>query len=217
MIEQRETCYNCYRPKSSCMCQYIHKISTNTEFIILMHPKEYRKTKNGTGHLTHISLPNSKIVVGINFSQNDFINQRIKDTTKNCFVLYPHEDAIELNRHSIQKENKTNVIFIIDSTWACSKKIIRESLNLRNLPKISFTHTHNSNFHIKTQPANYALSTIESTLLVLKHLHHHKIESISPQAFKKFLMPFKKMVDYQLNCALETSGKKVRYKNREDL
>ncbi len=217
MSEQRTTCYSCYRPKSSCMCQYVHTISTHTEFIILMHPKEFRKTKNGTGHLTNLSLPNSKVVIGIDFSNNALINKAIKDPNKNCFVLYPHISAIELNKHSIQTANKTNVIFIIDSTWACSKKMIRESSNLQKLPKISFTHTQNSNFHIKTQPAHYALSTIESTLCILKHLHSHNIETIKEESFEKFLLPFEKMVDYQLNCALETKGEKIRYKNRSDL
>ena len=48
----REVCYQCYRPKSSCMCKYVKSIKTNTKFIILMHPKEFQKTKNGTGILT---------------------------------------------------------------------------------------------------------------------------------------------------------------------
>ncbi|MEA3289204.1 MAG: DTW domain-containing protein, partial [Campylobacterota bacterium] len=55
----RDFCYSCYRPKSSCMCEYTKPIATNTKFIILMHPKEFRKTKNGTGHFTHLNLSNS--------------------------------------------------------------------------------------------------------------------------------------------------------------
>jgi len=30
-----------------------------------MHPKEYRKEKNGTGHMTKLQLENSEIIVGI--------------------------------------------------------------------------------------------------------------------------------------------------------
>jgi hypothetical protein len=28
-----------------------------------MHPKEFKKTKNGTGRMTHLSLPNSEIFI----------------------------------------------------------------------------------------------------------------------------------------------------------
>ena len=70
----REKCYRCYRPKSSCMCSHIHEIETNTKFIILMHPKEFKKTKNGTGRLTHLSLPNSHLFIGIDFLYTNFKN-----------------------------------------------------------------------------------------------------------------------------------------------
>lgn len=211
MIEQRHTCYQCYRPQSSCMCKHIHCISTQTQFIILMHPKEYRKTKNGTGHFTHLSLKNSKIFIGIDFSNHREINDIIKNPNNNCFVLYPHKDAIELNTQNIQHAHKKNVIFIIDSTWACSKKMIRESQNLKQLPKISFQHQKASYFKIKTQPNAYCLSTMESTLCILELLNQHKIEKIHESHFESFLLPFHKMVEYQVQCAKET-GHTIRYK-----
>jgi DTW domain-containing protein YfiP len=176
-----------------------------------MHPKEYRKTKNGTGHFTHLSLPNSKIFVGIDFTHHDEINTIINDPVNNCFVLYPHQNAIKLNTQNIQENNKRNVIFIIDSTWACSKRIIRESQNLKQLPKISFEHQKASSFKIKTQPNAYCLSTMESTLCILKLLQQHTIETFDDCAIKDFLLPFHKMVEYQVDCAKKI-GHVTRYK-----
>ena len=114
--KNREKCYTCYRPITSCMCKHINTIETNTQFIILMHPKEFKKTKNGTGHFTHQTLTNSKIFIGIDFTNHTKINEILNDTNKNCYVLYPDENSIKLNTQTIQKENKQNVIFIIDST-----------------------------------------------------------------------------------------------------
>lgn len=193
------------------MCKHIDPIQTQTQFIILMHPKEYRKTKNGTGHFTHLSLSNSKIFIGIDFSEHTVINKIIQNPKNNCYVLYPHENAIKLNESSIQENNKTNVIFIIDSTWPCSKKMLRQSKNLTHLPKISFVHTKSSDFKIKTQPNSYCLSTIESTLCILELLHMHHIENISSHEFEGFLNPFNKMVEYQVGCA-KSSHRTVRYK-----
>ncbi len=198
---QRDVCFKCYRPKTSCMCKHINSIDTKTRFIILMHPKEYRKTKNGTGHFTNLSLKNSQIYIGIDFSNHEKINEIIDNPNINSYVLYPGENSIELNSQELPKDSKENVIFIIDSTWPCSKKMIRLSKNIASLPKVSFKYTQESNFKIKTQPNLYCLSTIESVFCVLKLLNNQKIENINESQFENFLKPFDEMVEYQLTCA----------------
>lgn len=208
----REVCYSCYRAKSSCMCKYIKSINTNTKFIIIMHPKEFQKTKNGTGQFTKLSLKTCELFIGIDFSNHKVINSYINDTKYNCYVLYPGIDSIKLNTQNISEPGKTNVIFIIDSTWPCSKKILRLSKNLRDLPKISFDHTKTSNFKIKTQPNPYCLSTIESTHCVLELLNNHGIENISQTQLDSFLKPFEKMVEFQIQKVVDTNGEFVRYK-----
>jgi DTW domain-containing protein YfiP len=212
----REKCYECYRPKKSCMCKYIQKIETNTRFIIIMHPKEFKKTKNNTGRFTHQSLPNSKIYIGIDFNNDTEINNIINDDNNSCYVLYPHENSIKLNHETIQRENKTNVIFIIDSTWPCSNKILAVSKNISALPKVSFVHNKSSAYKIKTQPNKYCLSTIESTLCVLELLNKHNIEDIPQNSLDNFLIPFEKMVDYQINCVLDSNSTNPRFLKRED-
>jgi len=198
----RTVCYNCYRPKSSCMCAYITPIETKTRFIILMHPKEFRKTKNGTGHFTHLSLPNSELYVGIDFRDHHKINEIINDPNNLSYVLYPSKESIVLNDHVIGEENKKSVVFLIDSTWPCSRAILSASPNIAALPKVSFRHTKSSAFTFKTQPKEYCLSTMESTLCLLELLNRHKVEDIKKEVLENFLLPFHKMVEYQLSCNL---------------
>jgi len=129
----RTICYKCYRPQKSCMCRYITRIVTHTHFVILMHPKEFRKTKNGTGHFTNLSLENCEIHVGIDFTENRDINDIINDPSNICYTLYPHQSSINLNETSIGEEQKNTVIFLIDSTWPCSKAILAASPNIEAL------------------------------------------------------------------------------------
>jgi len=211
----REKCYECYRPKKTCMCEYIQTIETNTRFIIIMHPKEFKKTKNNTGRFTHQSLTNSKIYIGIDFNNDDEINSIINDQNNSCYILYPSDDSIKLNHQTIQRENKTNVIFIIDSTWPCSNKILAVSKNISALPKVSFVHDKTSAYKIKTQPNEYCLSTIESTLCILELLNQHQIENISKNNLNNFLLPFHKMIEYQVNCILDSDCNNPRFLTRE--
>ena len=194
----RSICYHCYRPKTSCMCIYITPIETKTRFVILMHPKEFKKTKNGTGHFTNLSLKNCEIHIGIDFTEHTAINHIINDPSNTCYTLYPDERSINLNEASIAEEQKNTVIFLIDSTWPCSKAILAASPNIDTLPKVSFTHAEISKFTFKEQPKEYCLSTMESTLCVLKLLNTHRMEKIEDTKLDRFLLPFEKMVEYQL-------------------
>ena len=120
----REKCYKCYRPKISCMCLHVESFDTKTQFIILMHPKEFKKTKNGTGRFTHLLLKNSKIFIGDDFTNHKEINEIIKNT--NAYVLYPSKDAINLSNTKMDVD-KNITIFLIDSTWSCSVSLLRNS------------------------------------------------------------------------------------------
>jgi len=197
----RAICYNCYRPQTSCMCEHITPIETNTRFVILMHPKEFRKTKNGTGHFTNLSLTNCEIFVGVDFSKHKEINKILHNINNDCFVLYPSDNSIDLNEESIGVKDKNRVLFLIDATWPCSRAMLKASPNLDRLAKVSFTHTKSSGFIFKKQPKDYCLSTMESTLCVLELLNQHNIEHISTKSLQAFLTPFHKMVDYQTTFA----------------
>lgn len=197
----RTNCYRCYRPQSSCMCHTISPIETQTRFIILMHPKSFRQIKNGTGHFTHLSLNNSERHIGIDFSQDSKINAILENPSHQCYLLYPSTKSINLNQTSLKKEGKNTILFLIDATWPSAKTILARSPNIDNLPKVSFTHTKVSAFLFKRQPQKECLSTIESTHCVLELLNRHGDENLNTKALGNFLLPFEKMVAYQIESA----------------
>jgi DTW domain-containing protein YfiP len=164
-----------------------------------MHPKEFKRTKNGTGHFTNLSLKNCEMHVGIDFSQNKTINKIIDDPLNVCYVLYPSTASINLNETYIGKEKKNTVIFLIDATWPCSKAMLRVSPNLNSLQKISFRHRKVSHFTFKQQPEDHCLSTMESTLCVLELLNAQNLEQIDKKSLDDFLLPFENMIKYQLS------------------
>lgn len=193
------------------MCRYIKPIKTKTKFVVLMHTHEFKKIKNGTGHFTHLSLEDSELYVGVNFMQHKQVNELIENKNNNCFVLYPSDESLVLNTAKLSSDDKQNVIFLIDATWYCAKKLLRDSPNLQSLPKVSFEHTKNSEFKIKEQPMELCLSTMESTLCVLELLTLSGEESLESTELDGFLEPFRKMVEYQVKCTtLENKSPRFR-------
>ena len=178
-----------------------------------MHPKEFKKVKNGTGHLTHLSLENSELFIGVDFTNHKKINEIIE--SNDCYVLYPSVDALNIsNKNPYIKKNMA--IFIIDSTWSCSVKMLKESKNLQALNYISFDSTKLSQFKIKQQPAEFCLSTIESTLSVLELLNKHEVEKIQGNDLEYFLNPFNKMIEYQQKIIANPISNAVRFKRQSE-
>ena len=200
----RGMCLRCRRGLPLCLCSFVTPLETTTRFVLLTHPKEYRRIKNGTGRLTHISLPNSEILVGVDFSQQPRVVDLLADCSRDTAVLYP-KPAHPLHKvHNYRpRVDRPLTLFIIDATWPSAKKIMKLSTNLHALPRLSFDDDTPSEFVIKAQPAPGCLSTIEATARVLSLLDKWGCERYSPEDGERFLLPFRKLVETQLRCARE--------------
>lgn len=201
------TCYNkclkCFRPLSSCYCKYIKPVETNCKFIFLMHPKEAYHQKTGTGRLAHLTLQDSEIFVGLDFSHSNHFQELINSPEYYPVLLYPGENAWTANQIEFKNNilNKKLLVILIDSTWFFAKKIIRLNPFLLNLPQLSFNNGYRSEFRFKTQPALECLSTIESCYYLINELKSAKIISeCDPQPLMDI---FRKMVNFQLQAEEE--------------
>ena len=207
----RSKCYKCMRPSSSCMCKHTNPIETKTRFVILMHPKEYKKEKNGTGQMTKLQLTNSEVIVGVDFTDNRRVNEILNDEKNSSFLLYPGKDNFNLSvRESsefVPFFGSNTHIFILDGTWPCARKMLNMSKNLQQLERISFDNTIQSKFIIKQQPEPLCLSTIESVYTVLNLLNEGNLEQCDTS---NFLNPFEKMLEYQVECILKPDNKHYR-------
>lgn len=196
------------RPSSTCICKQITPLETKTRFIILMHPKEYKKERNGTGYMTNLQLENSEIIVGVDFTNNNRVNEILTKENSCSFLLYPGKDNFNLSLRKSSEINSflgnTPHIFILDGTWPCARKMLKLSKNLQTLKRISFDNTIKSKFIIKQQPESLCLSTIESVYTVLNLLKKGNLEKCDT---KDFLTPFEKMIEYQLEYILNPNSK----------
>jgi DTW domain-containing protein len=196
-----EHCWRCFRPLKSCYCGSIVPIRTGIKFIFLMHPKEAYKQKTGTGRLASLSLEDSEILVGVDFTENRRVNELIGDSAYFPVVLYPGPRAFHSDDSAFRDGagGKILLVFIVDSTWALSKQIMNRSLNLHPLPTLSFRGSYLSDFRIKHQPKPYCLSTIESVYYLVRELQEGGMmdASVDPEGLKTV---FAKMVEYQLSC-----------------
>ncbi len=172
-----------------------------------MHPKEAKREKAGTGRICNATLLNSEIIVGVDFTGNARVNAIIADPQNHCLALYPGEKSLNISTDDVstliarKQSGKKLVVFLIDGTWTCAKKMMTLSRNIRELPRISFSATRESIFEIKQQPAAYCLSTLESIHLLLCEADRRGVENLPGSPQENLMLVFKEMIDFMLKCA----------------
>ncbi|HAK68120.1 MAG: DTW domain-containing protein [Treponema sp.] len=195
-----DICYKCLRPVAACFCDHLKEVDSKVKFVFLMHPKEAKRQRTGTGRLASIRLPGSEILVGVDFTENKRLCELLSDPQYFPVLLYPGDDAWTSAKEGFKETigNRTLLVIIIDSTWFCSKKMIRLSTNVNTLPKLSFSGSYKSIFTFKREPAEYCVSTIESCYYLIKELQTAGIveKSVDPEPLMDV---FKEMIKYQLS------------------
>lgn len=179
-MNYRDFCYTCRRPKKTCLCSFISPIKTKTHFVLLMHPKESRRQKLGTGRLTHLFLKNSRMIEGVDFSEIKEVNKICTSKVFYPVVLYPGKRSWELTEElslNFNDSPRQLLIFVIDGTWKQAKKMMLLSENLKRLPQIHIKPEQGSRFYIKTQPGPFCVSTIEAVYYTLVRLKEIGFES----------------------------------------
>lgn len=159
-------CYRCFWPEHLCWCPTLPVIPTRTRFVFLMHPKEFKHEKAGTGRLTHLSLPNSEIQVGLSFDDHPAVQRLISDPARRCVLLYPGEPALDPAAGDVSPsalDRRELTLLLLDATWACARKMLKLSPSLQCLPRLRFTPTAPSRWIIKQPPDPGCLSTLEAT------------------------------------------------------
>ncbi|MFG1499892.1 tRNA-uridine aminocarboxypropyltransferase [Halobacteriovorax sp. XZX-3] len=200
----RIKCMGCSRPKTLCVCSLIKTSQIRSKIVILIHPMEAKKEKLGTGRITHTGLANSELIMGIDFTNDKKVNDLLSDERYYPMVLYPGEDALNISAPSNKDiellKNKIPLIFVIDGTWPCAKKMMKLSTNINELPRISFSSDKESAFLIKHQPHKQALSTVESVHVLVKELGKYGVEELDGNE-DTMIDAFKVMVQKQIDIA----------------
>lgn len=198
-------CYKCFRPLKSCYCADLTPVNTGIKFVFLMHPKEAYRQKTGTGRLASLSLIDSEIIIGVDFTHNKRLNLLISGEGEFAdyfpVILFPSSDAYFTDSPAFREVigTKKLLVILVDATWYLAQKILKLSSNLKPLPKLSFKNEYRSQFHIKLQPDPVCLSTIECSYYLIEELKAAGI--VNPAVDQSGLMNvFHQMVEFQQLC-----------------
>lgn len=219
--EVRRLCASCIQPVSGCYCTHIQRFDCQIQFVILIHPIEVRR-RIATGRMSHLCLENSQLISGQDYSHNEVVNQLINDPKNHSVILYPGADSCNLTplpqetRARLFPMDKKLTVFVIDGTWATAKKMMRQSENLRALPKICFFPERPSNFRVRKQPNEQCYSTIEAIHQTIELLGGSRGFATERRLHDNLLEVFAVMVERQLSHLQVSEEKNGSFNSRRE-
>lgn len=205
----RILCYRCFWPTDLCWCARLRPMRTRTDFVFLMHPKEFKQEKAATGRLTHLCLEGSALHMALRAEDNPSVMELLGDPAFHTVLLYPGSEAINLSAEGADPQPAERLrqqmgsrrlrVVVLDATWSCARKMLKLSAALQKLPRIMFMSGAKSRYVIKQQPQEGCLSTLESVHELLRILSAHGLDEYPDPG--QLPAVFDAMQDYQIRCA----------------
>nr|KAF6440372.1 DTW domain containing 2 [Rousettus aegyptiacus] len=162
-----------YRPQKVCLCPFlpVYPLHVSTHLYIIQHPAEENKVLRTVPLLT-ACLPQDKckVKIGRRFSEERDPELSTVCRKSGTLILYPGDEAANLEEFILDSPIYPSTIIIIDGTWSQAKDIFYKN-SLFRLPKqVQLKTSISSQYVIRTQPTNRCLSTLECAAVALSIL-----------------------------------------------
>ena len=185
-------CPMCQKAQKACICHLIATIDCDIPVIILQHPSETQKAI-GTAKILSLSLTNSMLFVGENFSEHQPLNDILANTNRHYVVIYPSDQAISIKDWQLHNTYTDKIgLILIDGTWRKAYKIYQLSKNIQKLPCLALNAVEPSQYRIRKTSKATGLATVEAGFHALSQLTNDK------QTFLPLMKTFVAMVNFQL-------------------
>jgi len=181
----RLRCPQCRRALRTCVCALARAVPYEVQVLILMHPMEVHEAK-GTGHLLHLCLPHSRLLVGECFDAAALRQALYGDWDetagagpRHSVLLYP-ETGLQDAALGLAAAAPLPTpwpcapsglrLVVLDGTWRKSRKMLYANPALQSLPRLALQDVPAGRYAIRKAHLPGQLSTFEATALALGRL-----------------------------------------------
>ncbi|MFA0442536.1 DTW domain-containing protein [Vibrio sp. 10N.286.49.C2] len=184
-------CPQCLKAKRACICQWITSVHCDSELIILQHSSE-EKRPLGTAKILQLSLPNTRLFIGENFTDHNELNSLLSDTSVRTCVLFLSEQSTPISELVKNSDPRPLRIILLDGTWKKAFKMWTLSTNLHALPLVQLPLDLEGDYRIRKAPTSNALSTVEAG--------YHVLSILEPeQDFSSLIYAFEQMIEFHIS------------------
>ncbi|MGZ3709472.1 MAG: tRNA-uridine aminocarboxypropyltransferase [Bdellovibrionota bacterium] len=157
----------------------------STRVVVLMHWREQKLTTN-TAALACLALPNSEIRIRGGREKPLEAGELVRPG-QSAVLLYPSDDAVELDAASLRNLPRPLTIVVPDGSWRQARKVATREKALLSLPRVKLPPGERSEFRLRHSPHEENLSTFEAIARAMGILERPEIQSGMEALFMKFI------------------------------
>ena len=183
-------CEHCQLATYACLCPWQPELSSNSEFVLLMHRNEVFKPTN-TGRLIADVFTHTHVFCWSRTDPDAELIKILNDENRCCLIVFP-DDTAEAGISSrksfaqIPITDKKITFILLDGTWKQSGRMFHLSQWLKNVPCVSLQDKMLRGYAVrKSHDENY-VSTAEAAALCLKMLGEDKNSEVLLHYFQLF-------------------------------
>ena len=190
----REQCPHCERPKRVCWCPHVPQppLEIASRILILQHPNERKRNiRTALMAARGVAYGRCAIYPGRRFPGKHAPLHELLASPK-TYLLYPGKHAVPMG--SLKGGEGPFNFVILDGTWEEARKLYARNPALQALRQVSLEVDAVSAYVVRTQPADYCLSTVETVAATLA-----AVEGWSGEAWERLVRPLHAMCNVQIN------------------
>ena len=207
----RRYCKQCEKPESACLCSWVLPQDNRLPVLVLQHPDELQHAI-GTLSLIKLGLQRSWVETSLVLERERFVELLRQWSVARPILVYPTALDADVPHFTLDFEtehftlpsllNEFDSLILLDGTWRNTRELLINNSWLKSLPTLAIKHDSASRYRIRQACQKGALATIEAVSLVL---------NVLDEQFKaeRLVLPFEKMIDYQI----DRMGRDVYKKN----
>lgn len=167
-------CVGCRFAEHLCVCDWIHPTPTETQVVVVLHPREQNKPSN-SGHFVRRLLSSGDVRVA---DAGGGLSAPVGGCTdRRSFLLFPHEEAQELDVRLRDADSRPIELIVPDAPWRQARRMATRWPALRHLPRVRLPPGPAGGFGLRsTALGPSALGTLEAVGRALGILECHLVE-----------------------------------------
>jgi DTW domain-containing protein len=175
-------CEECRLWRPLCICSLIPKFDLNTKVVILIHNRETKRTSN-TGRLAHLILTNSEMRVRGKLD-TPLKTADLVSPGRRSLLLYPTDDAVELNEDFIGSSAEPITLIVPDGSWRQASKVPHRETGLAVVPRVKLSLGRSTEYKLRMESKPNGLATFEAIARALGIIEGPHIQSKMESIFK---------------------------------
>ena len=156
------------------MCDSIPRIELGTRICLVVHHRELTRSSN-TGLLALRALVNSEMRVRGETREALDLSDLLTRPYR-TFLLFPSDDAIELDEKLIAQEPKPIQLIVPDGTWRQARKVHYRHPELKNVRRVKMSTRNSSVFQLRAQYKPERMVTLQAIAQCLGIIEGEAVE-----------------------------------------